>query len=507
MALKPIVSFSGAFKNRLPQAGGGHIAETYEDVNPPWQTTAFFICGSSAYSLYLAWFFSILLHFGAPFGFADETNSNYLFPMSFLGALALSMVFAWLFSDSLSSKGGTLLLVAGGSLFSIVSPICSWCGLALPVLFGCWFLSGIGCACIMILSTAYLASLNHHDVLLCTPTCFALAAILAFLIAFLSPESMQVVVLTILPVSASLLFLHVHSRYLSIYAPTIKVRESRGKNPMSWKSMGAAGGNSMCLGFAVYCTVMIAGRCSIWGIATACLTVFAISVLMALDGYTRKELLNSEGIQLKLFLPFAALGLLPMPFMDATGKIVCCCILFLAFIPQAITNINAVAENVRLYGLAPVRSFAGSRVVNIVGLAIGNTMGFFAYGRGLGQGASNSLIVLLVLLFVLIVLAAFLFKDRYPSEAAVRNDYSHDDGHLSWKMRCNILAKRIGLSPRQSEVLLLLSRGHNTKYIEEQLVISNHTAKSHIYSIYQKAGVHSKQEIIEMIENIKADQR
>ena len=68
-----------------------------------------------------------------------------------------------------------------------------------------------------------------------------------------------------------------------------------------------------------------------------------------------------------------------------------------------------------------------------------------------------------------------------------------------------MLAGQIGLSPRQTEVLVLLSRGHNTKYIEEQLVISNHTAKSHIYHIYQKAGVHSKQEIIEMLERIGSD--
>ena len=72
--------------------------------------------------------------------------------------------------------------------------------------------------------------------------------------------------------------------------------------------------------------------------------------------------------------------------------------------------------------------------------------------------------------------------------------------------KSGLYAKSIGLSPRQTEILALLAEGCNIKSIEERLVISAHTAKSHIYSIYQKAGVHSRQEIIELIERVKADQ-
>lgn len=472
---------------------------------PAWQTTAFFVCGSGAYVLYLAWFVTMFTHFGGPIGLEYGFWGSYALQIGFFAALALGMLGAWAFSDALSTAWGTVVLAVGGMLLSPLASVISLWQTSHAVVMATWGLSGLGCACMMMLVVSYLGSLAHRDVLLCTSVSFALAIALFLLASFLSPEAMRVTVVALMPLISSVLLLHVHFSYLKRQVPLVKVSESRTKSRMSWKSMGASCGHSLCLGFAVYCTAVVAQGFSMWVLVLVGVAALLAAVFMAFDGYLGLELLNSEGMQLKFFLPSAALGLLPMPFLDAAGQAVCCCVLFLVFVPQAITNINAVAENVRIFGLAPIRSFAGARVVNVVGLALGYTMGFFAYGRGLGQGMLNSLMVLLVLLFVLIVLAAFLFQDRYPSEpdsVALGDEADRSTDHLSWKARCNLLAEEIGLSPRQTEVLILLSRGHNTKYIEEQLVISNHTAKSHIYNIYQKAGVHSKQEIIEMIERI-----
>ncbi|MEG2026019.1 MAG: helix-turn-helix transcriptional regulator [Gordonibacter sp.] len=53
-----------------------------------------------------------------------------------------------------------------------------------------------------------------------------------------------------------------------------------------------------------------------------------------------------------------------------------------------------------------------------------------------------------------------------------------------------------GLSPRESEVFLMFVKGHSAKYISETLVVSPHTVKTHIKRIYEKVGVHSKDELI-----------
>lgn len=65
---------------------------------------------------------------------------------------------------------------------------------------------------------------------------------------------------------------------------------------------------------------------------------------------------------------------------------------------------------------------------------------------------------------------------------------------------CAQLAKTHGLSPRETEVFLLLARGRNAKYIQQKLFISLYTAKSHKARIFQKLGVHSTQEMLDLID-------
>ena len=66
--------------------------------------------------------------------------------------------------------------------------------------------------------------------------------------------------------------------------------------------------------------------------------------------------------------------------------------------------------------------------------------------------------------------------------------------------RCAEVAKRFGLTPRETEVFALLARGRNSPYIQKKLVITNNTVKVHVRHIYQKLGVDSHQELIDLVE-------
>jgi len=70
----------------------------------------------------------------------------------------------------------------------------------------------------------------------------------------------------------------------------------------------------------------------------------------------------------------------------------------------------------------------------------------------------------------------------------------------TWQDACIEVAKAYQLSPRETEVFMMLGKGRNAEYIQSKLVISLHTAKSHIANIYQKLGVHSIQEMLDLIE-------
>lgn len=68
---------------------------------------------------------------------------------------------------------------------------------------------------------------------------------------------------------------------------------------------------------------------------------------------------------------------------------------------------------------------------------------------------------------------------------------------------CQVVAKNYQLTPRETEICHLLARGRNRSYICEACVISSDTAKSHMRNIYRKIGVHSQQELMSLVEEVR----
>lgn len=70
-----------------------------------------------------------------------------------------------------------------------------------------------------------------------------------------------------------------------------------------------------------------------------------------------------------------------------------------------------------------------------------------------------------------------------------------------FKRACELVANRYLLSKKETEVLFLLAKGRNAAYIQEQLYISEGTARTHMRHIYQKLDIHSQQELMDLVEN------
>lgn len=65
--------------------------------------------------------------------------------------------------------------------------------------------------------------------------------------------------------------------------------------------------------------------------------------------------------------------------------------------------------------------------------------------------------------------------------------------------RCDELVAQFGLTEREADVFRLLARGNNTLRIQEELAITKNTLKYHARHIYEKTGVHSQQELIDLL--------
>lgn len=64
---------------------------------------------------------------------------------------------------------------------------------------------------------------------------------------------------------------------------------------------------------------------------------------------------------------------------------------------------------------------------------------------------------------------------------------------------CHMLGEKYGLSDREEEILVLLSQGRSRKYICEACSLSEGTVRSHTTHIYTKMGIHSSNELADIL--------
>ncbi|WP_296012141.1 LuxR C-terminal-related transcriptional regulator [uncultured Adlercreutzia sp.] len=72
-----------------------------------------------------------------------------------------------------------------------------------------------------------------------------------------------------------------------------------------------------------------------------------------------------------------------------------------------------------------------------------------------------------------------------------------------FRERCEAVANTYLLSRRENEVMYYLARGYKSSFIQQQLYISEGTAKTHIRHIYRKLNIHSQQELIHLIDEVE----
>jgi DNA-binding CsgD family transcriptional regulator len=98
--------------------------------------------------------------------------------------------------------------------------------------------------------------------------------------------------------------------------------------------------------------------------------------------------------------------------------------------------------------------------------------------------------ILLINSAVLIYLRKFL--KEYLGEISISTNYI---------TKLEEIAAQYNISPREKEIIELLLKGKINKEIEQELFISSHTVRNHIYHIFQKIGINNRLQLANMIFN------
>lgn len=143
-----------------------------------------------------------------------------------------------------------------------------------------------------------------------------------------------------------------------------------------------------------------------------------------------------------------------------------------------------------------VRIYAGGWIAYTALIPLGSFI-----SNHLLLGTSENTIILVCIYLTLIVMV-FLINDKSATQAEILSGLSDkvDRGNENaLKAKAVELASRHDLTPRETEILELLAMGRTRTYIASQLYISENTVKGHIKNIYSKLGIHSKQELLDVI--------
>lgn len=192
----------------------------------------------------------------------------------------------------------------------------------------------------------------------------------------------------------------------------------------------------------------------------------------------------------KWVLPLVSFGIVlsvqAVPFAAAVGLLLCATA-HAGFEGMLRIRIVALAQKLKARGdLFVVLGMAAANVGALVGVCI--FLGVSLAGVGGVQVALWTMALLLC--FSLYLSKSAKGKGADSSAAPPRATV------------CEVMAKRFGLTARETEILGYLLEGRSSPYIRDELVISKSTVDTHVRHIYEKTGVSSKQDLISLSQEL-----
>lgn len=205
-------------------------------------------------------------------------------------------------------------------------------------------------------------------------------------------------------------------------------------------------------------------------------------------------------------------------FQVEEGRAIAYLINFVAMFGSQAACFTAAAKYVHRGGASCHGLFAALLAADGFGVVLGSKLGsLVSEALPAGETAGVSLIVVgLVLLATMALGFGGGWLPASPSVSrctdadarqsdgeAVQDDVKNSDSETSLYeslgTEARYLRDTFGLTKRETEVAFLLLEGRNRPYIRDELFISLHTVHTHVKNIFSKCGVHSQQELIDLV--------
>ena len=238
---------------------------------------------------------------------------------------------------------------------------------------------------------------------------------------------------------------------------------------------------------------------------------FLASIFLVLYSLWVNQKVHLVVVQLVLF-GIAALGLAPLAMFDQLPtalRYAASMLLMFSFTSFDMLSMSQMLAIIEACGISYPRYFALARMGNAFGMVVGwglTVCVIFLDSAFPALHLARSLPVALIVCLVFVILACTM--DVQEGRGTDGDEKDEEGGRSKgdtaeaapWKLACEEICEQYGLSPREREVFALSAKGRDSPFICNELFISAHTVKTHIYHIYGKMGIHSQQELISAVE-------
>ena len=305
--------------------------------------------------------------------------------------------------------------------------------------------------------------------------------------------------------------------YLSLHIPrdsVLPVKEYRRTPTLSWKAALSVACHGVVYGFMSIELCSMGFEAALVGGASG-----MVGTLLALLWSVLGPRVDIDtGVVQRISLPPLVASVLLFPFFDGPGRIACACLANIALAHTTLFSWYSTSVENHEFRLHPVDRFALRQVPSQVGFFFGSMLAYVLIFVLQTTGVAFSL-VMVVLAIVVVAAFSVYGGDESKTKAQLdemlalaagtaaglvrsqEDDEAVDDRRPGrFKQNCEVVAERYVLTPREAEVFPLLAKGRNAAYIAENLGVSPATVKSHIYHIYQKLGVNSQQNLIDIVD-------
>lgn len=244
---------------------------------------------------------------------------------------------------------------------------------------------------------------------------------------------------------------------------------------------------------------------------TAFVIMFALNGILLLPALLAPRAFSVPRLY-KFILPLSALGFLLLPVAwDASGRGMVNSFVQVGFTFTNVIFFCLIAEEYRREKGSSIKTFSLMQLVVMAANFAGLFLAFFGIGY-LEPGDLMLTITALVAVYLILAATLVLFKDKSLSVTAVEGEGEDADaGPAEQPTRADAaradsartaqLMERAGLSVREREVLEHLRQGRAPKTIAKVLFVSENTVRFHIRNIYQKFGVHSRTDLMELFDD------